>query len=161
MDIYSKNHWTMTQKHIDTLNAVKSLISSHKDNVLLKVCQELDTRFEHFNWTGFYFMNHDLSQLEVGPYVGETTDHVTIPFGKGICGQVAVSGETFISQDVHSEENYLACSISTQAEIVVPIFNLKDELAGQLDIDSHYKNSITKDDEKMLFAICEELRGEF
>ena len=123
---------------------------------LLKVCQLLDREISYYNWTGFYFKNGDKDELALGPYVGAVTDHVIIPFGKGICGQVAVSGETFVVPDVHAQDNYLSCSIDTKAEIVVPIF--KDgENIGQIDIDSHSIDPFTKDDEELLNWLCEEV----
>ncbi len=123
---------------------------------LLKVCQVLDKEISYYNWTGFYFKNGDKDELILGPYVGAVTDHVIIPFGKGICGQVAVSGETFVVPDVHAQDNYLSCSIDTKAEIVVPIF--KDgENVGQIDIDSHSIDPFTKEDEELLNWLCEEV----
>ena len=123
---------------------------------LLKVCQLLDREISYYNWTGFYFKNGDKDELALGPYVGAVTDHVIIPYGKGICGQVAVSGETFVVPDVHAQDNYLSCSIDTKAEIVVPIF--KDgENIGQIDIDSHSIDPFTKDDEEMLKWLCGEV----
>lgn len=147
----------MSTKHQTALAEIAKIIEEKNDQYLKQICHYLDSNFEHFNWTGFYFMNHEKEILEIGPYVGAVTDHLQIPFGKGICGQVANSGKTFISQDVYAEDNYLACSTETQAEIVVPIFNNKNLLIGQLDIDSHFKNSITDEDQKMLFSICEML----
>ncbi|WP_379964747.1 GAF domain-containing protein [Epilithonimonas sp. UC225_85] len=123
---------------------------------LLKVCQVLDKEISYYNWTGFYFKNGDKDELILGPYVGAVTDHIIIPFGKGICGQVAVSGETFVVPDVHAQDNYLSCSIDTKAEIVVPIF--KDgENIGQIDIDSHSIDPFTKEDEELLNWLCEEV----
>ena len=123
---------------------------------LLKVCQLLDREISYYNWTGFYFKNGDKDELVLGSYVGAVTDHVIIPYGKGICGQVAVSGETFVVPDVHAQDNYLSCSIDTKAEIVVPIF--KDgENIGQIDIDSHSIDPFTKDDEEMLKWLCGEV----
>ena len=123
---------------------------------LLKVCQLLDREISYYNWTGFYFKNGDKDELALGPYVGAVTDHIIIPFGKGICGQVAVSGETFVVPDVHAQDNYLSCSIDTKAEIVVPIF--KDgENIGQIDIDSHSIDPFTKEDEEMLKWLCDEV----
>lgn len=123
---------------------------------LLKVCQLLDKEISYYNWTGFYFKNGDKDELVLGPYVGAVTDHVIIPFGKGICGQVAVSGETFVVPDVHAQDNYLSCSIDTKAEIVVPIFK-NGENIGQIDIDSHFIDPFTKEDEEMLKWLCEEV----
>jgi L-methionine (R)-S-oxide reductase len=123
---------------------------------LLKICQLLDKEISYYNWTGFYFKNGDKDELALGPYVGAVTDHVIIPFGKGICGQVAVSGETFVVPDVHAQDNYLSCSIDTKAEIVVPIF--KDgENIGQIDIDSHSIDPFTKEDEELLNWLCGEV----
>jgi L-methionine (R)-S-oxide reductase len=123
---------------------------------LLKVCQLLDREISYYNWTGFYFKNGDKDELALGPYVGAVTDHIIIPFGKGICGQVAVSGETFVVPDVHAQDNYLSCSIDTKAEIVVPIFK-NGENIGQIDIDSHSIDPFTKEDEEMLKWLCEEV----
>ena len=123
---------------------------------LKKICQLLDQEIEHFNWTGFYFRNGDKEELVIGPYVGAETDHTVIPFGKGICGQVAVSNETFVVADVHEQANYLACSLENKAEIVVPI--LKDGVnVGQIDIDSHTPNAFTQEDRELLEWLCEEI----
>ncbi|TDX87242.1 GAF domain-containing protein [Epilithonimonas xixisoli] len=123
---------------------------------LLKICQVLDKEISYYNWTGFYFKNGDKDELALGPYVGAVTDHVIIPYGKGICGQVAISGETFVVPDVHAQDNYLSCSIDTKAEIVVPIF--KDgENIGQIDIDSHSIDPFTKEDEELLNWLCDEV----
>lgn len=133
------------QKRLDTI-----LSSKQETNTKLQmICQFLHDEFEHFNWVGFYFKNGDKDELKLGPYVGAATDHTIIPYGKGVCGQVAVSNETMLVNDVHEESNYLACSIETKAEIVVPIF--KDGVnIGQIDIDSHYKDSITAEDKALL-----------
>ena len=123
---------------------------------LQKICQLLDQEIPHFNWTGFYFKNGDKNELKLGPYVGAETDHIIIPYGKGICGQVAVSNETFEVPDVHLQDNYLSCSIDTKAEIVVPIFK-NGENIGQIDIDSHKINPFTAEDKEMLNWLCEEV----
>lgn len=123
---------------------------------LLKICQLLDKELEHFNWTGFYFRNGDKEELILGPYVGAATDHTHIPFGRGICGQVAVSNETFLVPDVSEQSNYLSCSIDTKAEIVVPI--IKDgQNIGQIDIDSHKLNPFTEEDKELLEWLCNEI----
>ncbi|WP_312764615.1 GAF domain-containing protein [Epilithonimonas sp.] len=123
---------------------------------LLKICQVLDNEITYYNWTGFYFKNGDKDELILGPYVGAETDHTIIPFGKGICGQVAVSGETFVVPDVNAQDNYLSCSVDTKAEIVVPIFK-NGENIGQIDIDSHKIDPFTKEDEELLNWLCEEV----
>jgi GAF domain-containing protein len=109
----------------------------------------LDKNISYYNWTGFYFMNEEKQQLEIGPYVGAFTDHSIIPYGKGICGQVALSGKTFEVPDVNAQDNYLACSLATKSEIVVPIY-ANDKLIGQIDIDSHQLDPFTTEDHELL-----------
>jgi L-methionine (R)-S-oxide reductase len=115
--------------------------------------QWLDKEVPYYNWTGFYFMNDEKQQLEIGPYVGAYTDHTVIPYGRGICGQVAVSGKTFEVPDVHAQDNYLACSLATKSEIVVPIYK-GENLVGQIDIDSHELDPFTQEDHDLLEAVA-------
>ena len=138
---------------------LSSIIESPTDNTqdkLQKICHLLDQEISYFNWTGFYFKNGDKNELILGPYVGAATDHTIIPYGKGICGQVALSNETFVVPDVHDQDNYLSCSIDTKAEIVVPIMK-NGENIGQIDIDSHTLNPFTKEDREMLEWLCDEV----
>jgi L-methionine (R)-S-oxide reductase len=101
-------------------------------------------------------MNDADQRLELGAYVGASTDHTRIPYGRGICGQVAESGVVFVVPDVHAQDNYLACSIETKSEIVLPIY--KDgKLIGQLDIDSHVRDAFGPNDQALLEKICEEV----
>ena len=115
--------------------------------------QWLDKEVSYYNWTGFYFMNDEKQQLEIGPYVGAYTDHTVIPYGRGICGQVAISGKTFEVPDVHAQDNYLACSLATKSEIVVPIYK-GENLVGQIDIDSHELDPFTQEDHDLLEAVA-------
>ncbi|WP_159021707.1 GAF domain-containing protein [Formosa sp. L2A11] len=126
------------------------------DERLLSVCQLLDQEVSYYNWVGFYFKNGDKNELKLGPYVGEPTDHTIIPFGKGICGQVAVSNENFIVPDVAAQDNYIACSITVKAEIVVPLF-VNGENVGQIDIDSNTPDPFTEEDERFLEYVCEQV----
>lgn len=137
------------EKRVDIIFA-SSIIQEDK---LQKVCQLLHDEVAHYNWVGFYFTNGDKEELILGPYVGAETDHTIIPFGKGICGQVAVSNETFVVPDVSEQDNYLSCSIDTKSEIVVPIFK-NGKNVGQIDIDSHEINPFTKKDEDLLNYVC-------
>ncbi|MCA6068308.1 GAF domain-containing protein [Chryseobacterium sp. RG1] len=138
---------------------LSSILESPKHNTeekLEKVCHLLDQEISYFNWTGFYFKNGDKDELKLGPYVGAPTDHTIIPYGKGICGQVAVSNETFVVPDVNEESNYLSCSIDTKAEIVVPIFKDGQNI-GQIDIDSHTVDPFTAEDRELLEWLCNEV----
>ena len=107
----------------------------------------------HYNWVGFYFRNGQKEELILGPYVGAPTDHTVIPFGKGICGQVAVSNKNFVVPDVSAQDNYIACSITVKSEIVVPLFKDGTNI-GQIDIDSNTPDPFTAEDERFLEFIC-------
>ena len=98
--------------------------------------------------------------LELGPYVGEETDHTRIPFGKGICGQAADTLKTFVVQDVAKADNYLACSLHVKSEIVVPIMK-GEQFVGELDIDSHTKDAISDELQILCERICDELKHIF
>lgn len=138
---------------------VKSIINQSEitlDERLHKICELLESNVDHYNWVGFYFKNGDKEELKLGPYVGEPTDHTIIPFGKGICGQVAVSNQNFVVPDVSAQDNYIACSITVKAEIVVPIF-VNGENIGQIDIDSNTPDPFTEADERFLEFVCEEV----
>ncbi|WAC01551.1 GAF domain-containing protein [Lacinutrix neustonica] len=128
------------------------------DTALLKICELLEANITYYNWVGFYFKNGDKNELKLGPYVGEPTDHTIIPFGKGICGQVAVSNENFVVPDVAAQDNYIACSITVKAEIVIPIF-VNGENMGQIDIDSNTADPFTTEDERFLEFVCEKVSG--
>jgi GAF domain-containing protein len=138
------------------LSSILESPKHHTEEKLEKVCHLLDQEISYFNWTGFYFKNGDKDELKLGPYVGAPTDHTIIPYGKGICGQVAVSNETFVVPDVHEESNYLSCSIDTKAEIVVPIFKDGQNI-GQIDIDSHTVDPFTDEDRELLEWLCNEV----
>ncbi|OZV69139.1 GAF domain-containing protein [Winogradskyella aurantia] len=138
---------------------IKSIIALKKKTVderLLSICELLEANVAYYNWVGFYFKNGDKDELKLGPYVGAPTDHTIIPFGKGICGQVAVSNKNFVVPDVSAQDNYIACSISVKAEIVVPIFINGDNI-GQIDIDSNTPDPFTEDDERFLEYVCKQV----
>lgn len=120
-----------------------------RDEKLLAICQLLNENIEYYNWVGFYFANHETQTLHLGPYIGAETDHTVIPFGKGICGQVAVSNDNFVVPDVAAQDNYIACSFTVKSEIVVPLF-IDGKNIGQIDIDSHVIDPFTVEDERFL-----------
>lgn len=135
---------------IETIVSEDSISTNQR---LLLICKLLEKNINHYNWVGFYFKNGDKDELKLGPYVGAPTDHTIIPFGKGICGQVAVSNKNFVVPDVSAQDNYIACSISVKSEIVIPIF-VNGENIGQIDIDSESPDPFNEDDERFLEFVC-------
>ena len=131
---------------------VISILSSEnadRDEKLKNLCQFLSDNIDYYNCVGFYFANHENKTLHLGPYVGAETDHAVIPFGKGICGQVAESNANFVVPDVAAQDNYIACSFTVKSEIVVPLF-VNGNNIGQIDIDSHVIDPFTEKDERFL-----------
>lgn len=139
----------------DLKSKVSELIekSCTTEDTLLYICELLKSNVPHYDWVGFYFRNGQKKELILGPYVGTPTEHTTIPFGKGICGQVAVNNQNFVVPDVQAQDNYIACSLTVKSEIVIPIF-VNGENIGQIDIDSKTLNPFTKADEVFLEFIC-------
>jgi L-methionine (R)-S-oxide reductase len=136
---------------------IKVVASKNTIEVKLQsICDFLKQEISHYDWVGFYFKNGTKNELKLAQYAGEPTAHTIIPFGKGICGQVAVSNEKFIVQDVSEQDNYISCGWKVKSEIVFPIF-VNEENIGQIDIDSHTANIFTKNDDELLAFICEEL----
>ena len=112
----------------------------------------LHEKLTGYNWVGFYMVEehngHDI--LALGPFKGAMTPHTRIPLNQGICGAAASSGDTIIVDDVNSDSRYLACSLETRSEIVVPIF-VHGKVVGELDIDSHSLAAFGPEDR----ALCE------
>lgn len=136
--------------------AIRSNTTKSREEKLLAICQLLHDSIDYYNWVGFYFANHETQTLHLGPYVGAETDHTIIPFGKGICGQVALSNSNFVVPDVTAQDNYIACSFTVKSEIVVPLF-VNGVNIGQIDIDSHVLNPFTENDERFLEFVNTEI----
>jgi GAF domain-containing protein len=149
------NYSEIKKKSFEILNTSKNIQEKLQD-----LCDFLKQEIPHYDWVGFYFANHENKTLTLGPFAGEPTDHTTIPFGKGICGQVAVSNQNFVVPDVMAQDNYIACSTIVKSEIVIPIFANGINI-GQIDIDSHTINAFTPDDEAFLEEICKEISINF
>ena len=131
---------------------VAALLQEHDKSVedrLQRVCELLKAQVPHYNWVGFYFRDGNKEELLLGPFAGEPTEHTRIPFGKGICGQVALTGKNFVVPDVSAQDNYIACSLTVRSEIVVPLF-VKGQNVGQIDIDSNTPDPFGEEDERFL-----------
>jgi GAF domain-containing protein len=106
----------------------------------------------HYTWVGVYLLEGE--ELVLGPFVGKPTPHTRIPLNKGICGAAASSGKTLIVDDVHADPRYLACSLETRSEIVVPIVRA-GRVLGEIDIDSDAPAAFTEEDRRLLEAVAE------
>lgn len=133
-------------------------VAAERSEVLQTVCDLLRKNVPAYDWVGFYLVDPERPrELILGPFSGEKTEHVRIPFGRGICGQAAEREKMFVVQDVSKETNYLSCSLDVRAEIVVPIFAERDgvrRVVAELDVDSHTSSPFTDDDRQFLANVC-------
>jgi len=124
------------------------------DEKLAQICDFLRDRVSYYDWVGFYIADLPKRVLHLGAFAGEPTEHVRIPFGRGVCGQVAREETPLIVQDVSRESNYLSCSPRVRSEIVVPVFK-NGRAVAQIDIDSHVPAAFSARDRSFLAAVCE------
>ncbi len=106
----------------------------------------------HYDWVGVYLLED--SELVLGPFVGKPTPHARIPLTQGICGAAASSGTTVIVDDVNADPRYLACSLETRSEIVVPITR-NGKVLGEIDIDSDMPAAFTDEDRVLLEEVAQ------
>jgi GAF domain-containing protein len=135
------------------VETIRAAISGETDRAkILDISIRLiDSFSDDFNWTGFYMIDGDV--LRVGPYIGPETEHTVIPLGRGICGAAATHKKTVVVDDVHGDPRFLACSIHTRSEIVVPLMD-GDRCIGEIDIDSNRPANFSPDDREMLEAVA-------
>ena len=133
--------------------------SANADDLMGKMVKLLRERMLKYNWAGFYMLEPGSQPpvLVLGAFDGATTPHTRIPLNQGICGAAASSGKTIVVDDVSKDPRYLACSLETKSEIVVPVF-VHGKIAGELDIDSHFSAAFTAED-KTLVQHCAALVG--
>lgn len=148
-------------KSDDVRNAIDRLHSEGRtaDQLMAGITDLLNEQMLKYNWVGFYMLEAGANPpvLVLGHYRGAMTPHTRIPLNQGICGAAASSGKTVVVDDVHKDSRYLACSLETKSEIVVPVF-VHGEVAGELDIDSHFPAAFGDEDRKLI-EYCAQLVG--
>ena len=129
------------------------------DQLMEDITRLLFDKMLKYNWVGFYMLEPGAEppMLVLGHFQGAMTPHTRIPLNQGICGAAASSGKTVIVDDVRSDPRYLACSVETKSEIVVPVF-VREQVAGELDIDSHFPAAFGFEDRELV-EYCAQLVG--
>ena|SRR5580698_6378720 len=120
-------------------------------DLMRKLVKLLHDRMLKYNWVGFYLLEPGANppMLVLGAFEGAMTPHTRIPLNQGICGAAASSGQTVVVDDVSKDPRYLACSLETRSEIVVPVF-AHGKVVGELDIDSHFPAAFTPEHQKLV-----------
>lgn len=134
---------------------IKQILTKNKEKSVQQVVDFLQSNFEMYSWVGIYVVKDNMLQL--GPWQGDqATEHTEIPIGQGICGAAAKTGKTEIVSDVHADNRYLSCFVSTRSEIVVPI-KKNSKIIGEIDIDSDTPDAFSKEDDLFLKEIADML----
>lgn len=149
------------EQYEDVLRRIEALLEDETDWIaaMATVASELHHSFEHFHWTGFYrAVSDDL--LVIGPYQG---GHgcLRIPFSRGVCGAAARTRQTQFVPDVNAFPDHIACSSTTQSEIVVPVITMSGRLLGVLDVDSDDREAFDAIDRAHLERLCRRLGEQF
>lgn len=143
------------RQHIQgTLDAMTDWIAA-----MATVACELHHAFDYFDWTGFYRVVAP-EQLMVGPYQGPH-GCLHIPFSRGVCGAAARTKKTQLVPDVHAFGDHIACSSTTESEIVVPVLTPGDKLLAVLDVDSDSPSAFDAVDQDQLERLCQMLGNQF
>lgn len=148
-----------TVKSPEVIAQIDKAAASSKSatELMTNIVEKLNEMMLKYNWVGFYMLEEKPGEdpmLVLGPFVGAMTPHIRIPLNQGICGAAASSGQTVVVDDVKSDPRYLACSIETKSEIVVPVY-AAGKVVGELDIDSHFNAAFGPEDRQ----ICEYAAG--
>lgn len=119
--------------------------------LMQRMVKILHDRMLKYNWVGFYMLEPGAKPpvLVLGAFEGAMTPHTRIPLNQGICGAAASSGQTVVVDDVSKDPRYLACSLETKSEIVVPIF-VNGKVVGELDIDSHFPAAFSSEHQELV-----------
>jgi L-methionine (R)-S-oxide reductase len=117
------------------LTAIRSAVAAapNADSAMTQAVRLLKDAMPAYTWVGIYRLDGD--ELVLGPFLGKPSPHTRIPLGRGICGAAATEKATIVVDDVNADPRYLACSVETKSEIVVPIMQ-DGEVFGEIDIDS-------------------------
>ena len=151
---------TKSETYADVRKQIASVIAGETSltaRYATAACLLREAFGERFFWTGFYLVDPDKpAELVVGPYQG-TLGCLRIPFGKGVCGAAAASGETQLVEDVHAFPGHIACDSRSNSEIVVPVRDARGALVAVLDVDSTEFGAFDAEDQAGLEAICGDL----
>jgi GAF domain-containing protein len=126
-------------------------VETDPHRILERVVAALKDGMPEYTWAGVYLLEGD--ELVLGPFLGKPSPHTRIPLGQGICGAAATEKATIIVDDVNADARYLACSIETKSEIVVPIMD-GDAVLGEIDIDSDRPAAFGDSDRELLESVA-------
>jgi len=103
-------------------------------------------------WIGFYWIKDN--ELILRPFQGPIAC-TRIKFGKGVCGTAWKEAKSLLVPDVNAFQGHIACSSSSVAEIVIPVFDKQHQVVGVLDVDSERFDVLDETDVEYLEKVCQ------
>jgi len=133
-----------SEVYAEMVRAADALTSGEPDAVanMANIAALLWEYLPDVNWTGFYRVVD--GELVLGPFQGKAAC-IRIPFGKGVCGTAAQSGETQLVEDVHAFPGHIACDANSTSELVVPV-RRNGTVIAVIDLDSPTLNRFDAED---------------
>lgn len=150
------------ERYAQLLDAARAITDGEPDGVanMANVASLLGEFIPDCNWAGFYRVGPDKNgadELVLGPFVGRPAC-IRIPFGVGVCGAAAQSGESQLVEDVHAFPGHIACDAASQSEVVVPIIR-GGKVIAVIDLDSPSPARFTAEDLAGIEALAELMAG--
>jgi GAF domain-containing protein len=135
-----------SEVYAEMVRAADALTSGEPDAVanMANIAALLWEYLPDVNWTGFYRVVS--GELVLGPFQGKAAC-IRIPFGKGVCGTAAQSGETQLVEDVHAFPGHIVCDANSASELVVPVMR-NGTVIAVIDLDSPTLNRFDAEDAK-------------
>jgi GAF domain-containing protein len=129
------------------------------DEALRVAVANLAVASPRYHWVGIYLLRDDVLLLH--NQVGPPTPHVKIALSQGLCGAAAREGRTIVVDDVRDDPRYLACSLATRSEIVVPIVAADGRVVGEIDVDSDELAAFGPEDRIVLETVAAALAARY
>lgn len=137
----------------DLAEAARALVDGESDGVanMANVSALIWQFLPRLNWAGFYRTVGD--ELVLGPFIGKPAC-IRIPFGKGVCGAAAASGEVQLVPDVHAFPGHIACDSASRSELVAPVWR-DGRVIAVIDLDSPEPARFDEDDARGIARLAE------
>jgi len=144
-DFATQDHTDPAERYAALRKAAAAIVAGEPDAIanMANLAALIWQFVPDLNWAGFYRVID--GELVLGPFVGKPAC-IRIPFGHGVCGTAAASGETQLVPDVHAFPGHIACDAASRSELVVPVKTTDGRVIAVLDLDSPLPGRFTVED---------------
>ncbi len=136
----------------ELVSAADALTAGERDGVanMANVAALLWQFLPGISWAGFYRAIE--GELVLGPFCGKPAC-LRIPFGQGVCGAAAASGESRRVADVNAFPGHIACDAASRSELVVPVTR-DGVVIAVIDLDAPREGRFDADDQTGIEALA-------